>query len=434
MFKKLFGTDGIRGILGDKISSELAFDIGKAVAIVFKREDETDTFVVGRDTRLSCDTLESGLIAGITSVGANVILLGVVPSAVVPFSIKHHKANAGIMITASHNTSEYNGFKFFNGNGFKISEEQEDHIEHVISNSSDYFSVKFKNLGRITKSRVSVRKYVKFIRDELKLCKKTRVCFDCANGCASGIIKEIFKNYTYMSFNSLPNGLNINANCGANHIEELQKIMEVGDFDVGFSFDGDADRVRVVLRGGEIVSGEDITYLLVKFNNYSSVTTTKMSNMALIHALEKEDIPCFITDIGEKAILNTMLENNSRLGTENNGHYLLLDKTTSSDGILIAAEVLSVYETDNSLAVPFKPYHQLEKAIPVKNKNEIIRNCGLLKTIEICESLLFEDGRILVRPSGTEEVVRILVEGEKPQIVEKVMKKLEEAVEMSKQC
>ncbi len=412
MFKKLFGTDGIRGIWKNQISPELAFDIGKAVAIIFERENETNTIVIGKDTRLSCDTLETALISGIMSMGTNVILLGVVPTAVIPFSITYYKANSGIIITASHNPGEHNGFKFFNGNGFKISEEQENHIEHIMANSCDYAIKNYNNLGQITRSRASIRKYIQFIKDELKACKKIKVCFDCANGCASEIIKEIFKEYDCTFFNCYPNGLNTNLKCGANNIEEINKIMEVGDFDIGFSFDGDADRVRVALRGGKIISGEEIAYLLTKYNDLTSLVTTKMSNMALVNLLEKEDIPCIIVDIGEKAVLTGLLENNAVLGAENNGHYILMNKTTSSDGILVAAQIISIYETNNNLETPYSPYFQLEKSIQVKDKENVMKNPSLLKTIELCESLLAEKGRILVRPSGTEDVIRILVEGE----------------------
>lgn len=430
MFKRFFGTDGIRGAWRDKISPELAFDIGKAAAIIFKRDDERNTLIIEKDTRLSCDVLESALIAGITSMGVNVVLLGVVPSVVISFAVKYHKANAGIMITASHNSAENNGFKFFNGNGFKIFEEQENHIEHLIANSSDYPYVKFNELGKIIRSRASVKKYVKFIRSEIKVCKKTKICIDCANGCASEIVKEVFKDYDCVCFNALPNGLNINLNCGTNHMDELKKIMEVGDFDIGFSFDGDADRVRVVLRGGKIISGDIITYLLVKYNNLTSLVSTKMSNMALCHCLEQEDIPCFIVDIGEKAILKTMLENNSFLGAENNGHYILSEKLNSSDGILVAAQILSTYETNRDLKVPFSLYSQLEKSIYTRNKNRVLKDCRLLKNIELCESLLSEKGRLLVRPSGTEEVIRVLVEGENPDIVNKVMQNLTKTIEL----
>lgn len=429
MFKKLFGTDGIRGKWKDVISPELAFDIGKAVAIIFEREGEINKLIIGKDTRLSSDTLESALISGITSMGTNVINLGVVPTAVIPFAIKYHKANAGIMITASHNPKEHNGFKFFNGNGFKISEEQENHIEYIIANSSDYISSNYDQLGTIIHSRNAVKNYVKFIRDELKVCKKTKVCFDCANGCAFEIIKKIFKGYNCKYFNDSPNGININFKCGANNIEELQKIMKSEDFDIGFSFDGDADRVRVALKGGKLISGEDIIYLLTKYNDLKSVVTTKMSNMALYNVLEKEDIPCFIVDIGENPILSGMLENNSFLGGENNGHYILLTKTTSSDGIFIASQILSIFETNEYLETPFEPYFQLEKNIYVKNKMEIIKNKSLQKTIDICESFLPENGRILVRPSGTEEVIRILVEGENKNLVIKITEILNSAVE-----
>lgn len=429
MFKKLFGTDGIRGKWKDIISPELAFDVGKAVAVVFKREGEINKLIIGKDTRLSSDTLESALISGITSMGANVINLGIVPSAVIPFAIKYHKANAGIMITASHNPKEHNGFKFFNGNGFKISEEQENHIEHIIANSCDYICSNYDQLGTIIHSRNAVKKYIKFVRDELKVCKKTKVCFDCANGCASEIIKEIFKGYNCKYFNNSPNGININFKCGATYVEELQNIMKSEDFDIGFSFDGDADRVRVALKGGKLVSGEDIIYLLTKYNDLKSVVTTKMSNMALYNALEKEDIPCFISDIGENYILSSMLENNSFLGGENNGHYILFNKTTSSDGIFIASQILSIYETNKYLETPFEPYFQLEKAVPTKNKMDIIKNPSLQKTIDICESFLPENGRILVRASGTEEVIRILVEGENKNLVTKITENLSNVIE-----
>ncbi len=424
MFKKLFGTDGIRGTWGEKISPELAFSIGKAVALIFERENEKNTIIIGKDMRLSCDTLESALIAGITSMGTNVIDIGIVPTAAVPFSIAYYNVNAGLMITASHNPAEHNGFKFFNGNGFRISGEQESHIEHIIANSCDYVGVNYNKLGRVKHNTDSVKSYIKFIRKELKISKNIKICFDCANGCASEIIEEIFKGYNFRAFDNEPTGLNTNLGCGATHMEELKKIMEVGDFDMGFSFDGDADRVRIALRGGEVLSGEDIIYILTKYNKLKSVITTKMSNMALVNCLEKEGIKCVVVDIGESAVLQGLLENNAILGGENNGHYILLNKEPTSDGILISAQIASVFEKNKGLEVPFEPYAQFEKAVEIKNKNEVIKNPMLKDKINLCESLLAEKGRILIRQSGTEEVIRVLVEGEEKSLVAEVGEEL----------
>ncbi len=420
MFKKLFGTDGIRGEWANKITPELAFEIGKAVAIIFEREGENNSIVVGKDTRLSCDVLESALISGITSMGTNVIKIGVVPTAVVPFSISHYKVNAGIMITASHNASNNNGFKFFNGNGFRISDEQESHIEHIISNSMDYASAPFDKLGKIITSCSSVRAYIKYIRNELKFFKPLKICLDCANGSSSYIAKKIFKGYNCKFISSKPDGLNINSKCGATSISNLIEAMKTKKYDIGFSFDGDADRVRVVLNEGKVVDGENVIYHLTKYNNYSSIVTTKMSNMALILELENNGINCVITDIGESAVIQGLLESSSYFGGENNGHYIILNKTTCSDGLLIAAQILSILDNNPNLSVPYIPFCQYEKAIQVKNKNDIINNSFIKDKIELCESLLEENGRILVRPSGTEEVIRILVEGKDEKLVNEI--------------
>lgn len=429
MKNKLFGTDGVRGIWKEEITPELAYEIGKAVSIVFERENENNLIVVGKDTRLSCDTLISALVAGITAMGTDVIILDVVPTACVPFSIKYHKANAGIMITASHNPAEHNGIKFFNGNGFKISEEQEQHIEYIISNSSDYVLKNYYQLGRITHSRKSVKEYINFAKKQLKTCKKMKICFDTANGCASEIVKEIFKNFDIAVYNCAPNGLNTNLCCGANNIDILQKYMKTADFDIGFAFDGDADRVGVVLKGGRVLSGEEVIYNLSKFYSGEKIVITKMSNMALYNLLKKEGVDCIITDVGEKFVLKAQLENNINLGCENNGHYTMLDMSTTSDGILAAVRLLTIFSCCGNLEFDYKPYYQLQKNISVKNKFEIMNSSNFKKTLDVCESLIMENGRILVRPSGTENMIRILVEGEDKKLVNEIMEELKNVIE-----
>ena len=428
MQSKLFGTDGIRGIWKEEITPLLAYEIGKAVSVVFEREGEENLIVVGKDTRLSCDCLVSALCAGITAMGTNVILLDVVPTACVPFSIKFHKANAGVMLTASHNPAEHNGFKFFNGNGFKISEEQENHIEYIIKNTCDYVLVNHDKIGRIEHSRKSVKEYVHFLKKQLKSCKKIKVCFDTANGCASEIIKETFKNFDHTILNCKPNGLNTNLGCGANHIEVLSAYMKDSDHDIGFAFDGDADRVNVCLCGGKVVSGEEVIYQLAKFYKGEPIVITKMANMALYNLFQKEGRTSIITDVGEKPILTEMLGNNINLGCENNGHYMLLDLTTTSDGILAACKILSILGMTGNLNSPYEPYYQRQKNVKVKDKLSVINSTEVKNCIDLCEGLILEDGRILVRPSGTESMIRILVEGKNKNLVDEIADKLIETI------
>ena len=383
MKNKLFGTDGVRGIWKEEITPELAYEVGKAVSIVFERENEENLIVVGKDTRLSCDCLISALVSGITAMGTNVIILDVVPTACVPFSIKYHKAHAGIMITASHNPAQPNGIKFFNGNGFKISDEQESHIEYIISNSSDYVLKNYYELGKVLYSRKSVKEYVNFAKKLLKNCKKLKICFDTANGCACEVVKDIFNNFDITIFNASPNGINTNLCCGANNISALKKYMKIADFDIGFAFDGDADRVGVVLKGGKELSGEEVTYFLHKFYSGEKVVITKMHNMALYNLLQKEGTDCIITDIGEKHVLKAQLENNISLGCENNGHYTMLDLSTTSDGILAAARLLSIFSNLKSFDFNYKPYYQVQKNIAVNNKLEAINSTSFKKSLDI---------------------------------------------------
>lgn len=429
MQKKLFGTDGIRGIWKEDITPELAYEIGKAVSIVFERENEENLIVVGKDTRLSCDCLTTALCAGITAMGTNVILLDVVPTACVPFSIRYHKANAGVMITASHNPAEHNGFKFFNGNGFKISEEQEDHIEYIIDHNYNYTLAKYNKIGRVISSRKSVKEYVNFIKKQLKPCKKLKICFDTANGCATEIVKDAFKAFDYTIFNGAPNGLNTNLACGANHIDVLSAYMKSDDFDIGFAFDGDADRVGVCLKGGKVLSGEEVIYYLSKFYLGEKIVITKMANMALYNTLKDEGTKCEITDVGEKPVLNALLQNNIKLGCENNGHYIMLDLTTTSDGILSAARLLSMMSCMGELKSNYKPYYQVQKNIVVCDKNYVMQSTNLKNTIDVCDSLIMESGRILVRPSGTENLIRILVEGLDKELVDEISETLCKTIE-----
>lgn len=428
MIKKYFGTDGVRGEFGKFITPKLAFELGKASAQVFERENSRNVVIVGRDPRLSSQLLESALVSGLVSMGTDVILLGVVPTAVVPFSIPFHKACGAIMITASHNKATDNGFKFFNGNGFRISVEQENRIENLISHRTRKIN-KFNELGKVFNDEISVKNYVKMIRNELKHgCENIRVCLDCANGASSELAKQIFAGCRCEFVAANPNGININDNCGAIHISNLASKMKTGNFDIGFAFDGDADRVRVVMPSGKELSGEEIIYILAKYNNFKSIVTTKMTNIALVSRLEEEGISCNVVGIGESEVLRGLLETKSLFGGENNGHYLLLEKGESSDGLLSCAQIMSIFAKDGGFKIPFKLYPHFESNVSVKEKHKVMESDVLKTKIELCESLLGEKGRILVRASGTENVIRILVEGENEALLHEIGETLEEVV------
>lgn len=428
MLKKYFGTDGIRGKFGKEITPKLAYEIGRAAAQVFNRENAENVIIVGKDNRLSSASLESALVSGITAMGTNVILLGVVPTAVVPFSIPFHKACGAIMITASHNPSTDNGFKFFNGNGFRISTEQENRIENLLAHKTRKIKP-YNELGNVITKRESVENYIKMVRHELKNgTENIKVCIDCANGASSELAKEIFSGCSCQFISSKPNGTNINDSCGAIHLENLKNELKSGNFDLGFAFDGDADRVRVVLGNGNELSGEEIIYLLAKYNNFKSIVTTKMSNIALSIQLEKENIACNTVGIGENEVICGLLETKSLFGGENNGHYLFLEKGESSDGLIACAQLMSIFALTKNFNVPFKLFPHFESAVHVKNKNEVMESKNLENKIELCESLLGENGRILVRASGTESVVRILVEGEDEKLIAEIGETLEKEI------
>ena len=426
MQSKLFGTDGIRGIWKDTISPELAFQVGKAVSKVFERKNEKNIIVIGKDTRLSCDSLVSAISSGIVASGTDVILLGVVPTALVPFAIKHHRAVGGIMITASHNPAEHNGIKFFNGNGFKISEEQERKIEYLMSFDNEINP--YDKLGQIVFDTKSVEDYINNLKKIVENAPKIKICFDVANGCAKEIVKKAFDNFDIELINDNPNGLNTNLNCGANHIDVLSEYMKGKNFDIGFSFDGDADRVNVCLKNGEILASEEVIYFFTKYYTKNQVIITNMANSALNALFIKEGVDFKVVDVGEKAVLTGLLENNFLLGCENNGHYMMLNENTTADGIISVAKILNIYEKIIAERGKYKPYYQTLLNVSVNNKMETMSSKILKNKIELCESLILETGRILVRPSGTESVIRVLVEGENKKLCDEIAKEITETI------
>ena len=239
----------------------------------------------------------------------------------------------------------------------------------------------------------------------------------------------MFKHYKTTIYNYSTNGLNANLACGANHIETLQNYMESNEeFDIGFAFDGDADRMQVVLKGGQILSGEEVIYFLSKYYKNQKIVVSKMTNFGLYDLLSKEGIKCVTCGIGEKNVMNTLLENNLHLGCENNGHYTLLDKTPTSDGILSAIKILSIFATRGNLNCKYKPYYQITKNIKVKDKNFVMKSSLLRNCLDVCESLISDMGRILVRASGTENLIRILVEGKNKKMVDEIMEEISKTI------
>lgn len=428
--KKLFGTDGVRGIANLELTCELAIKIGQAAAKVLTNgTTDKPKILIGKDTRISSDMLESALFAGICSCGAEAISLGVVPTPAVAYLIKKYKADAGIMISASHNSYEFNGIKLFDKNGHKLPDEIENKIEKLIEKDNFAPSTPLIGdaIGRITKCDTALDDYTDYIANTVKsFPRKLKIAVDCANGSASATAEMLFKklNADVTIISSSPNGININDNCGSTHLENLKKYVTDNKCDVGIAFDGDADRCLAVDETGEIMDGDIILAICAKSlkekgklkNN--TLVATIMSNMGLKKFCLKNGIEFSQTKVGDRYVLERMLESDYSLGGEQSGHVIFLDYSATGDGQLTAVQLINILANSElkasdlrelikkypqkSLNVNIKPY-QKGMAAKSKNINDYIKNI----TDE-----LGEKGRIVLRESGTEPKIRIMFEHE----------------------
>ena len=425
---KLFGTDGIRGIANEyPMTTEVALNVGRAIAYLSKRKGHTPRIIIGKDTRLSGDMFEGAIISGICSMGVNAISVGVMPTPGIAFLTHDMRADAGIVISASHNPSQDNGIKIFNNEGFKLSDEKENQIEELIfANNMDKLHPVPKEMGKLSRMDDAAGRYVDFLKSTFPQeinPEGMKVVLDCSNGATYHVAPEVFAELgveVTTLFNQ-PDGKNINLNCGSQHTEALTAEVLRQKADVGFAFDGDGDRVIAVDDKGNVLTGDRMlavcSVILKKEgklkNNF--VVRTVMSNLGLSVAFQKLGIDSVFAQVGDRFVLEEMLARDAIIGGEDSGHLIFLQHHTTGDGLITALQVLAAMKKENKLlsglASIMKVFPQMLINIDVKRKPKIETMPEIMAAIKKAEKALGDKGRVLVRYSGTQNMCRVMVEG-----------------------
>lgn len=429
MTRKLFGTDGIRGVANvEPMTGELAMQLGRAIAHIFKDVEGKHRIVVGKDTRLSGYMLETALASGICSMGADVWLVGPLPTPGIAFITTSMRANAGVVISASHNPYYDNGIKIFSHNGFKLPDEMERRIEELIlSNHLDSLRPTASSIGKAHRIDDAIGRYVVFLKNTFPNYLKLdglRIALDCANGAAYKVGPMVFEELgaEVIPIGVEPNGENINANCGSLHPEVVSRVVIEKGADIGMALDGDADRIVFVDRYGNTVDGDHILaicgieFLSENKLKKNTIVTTVMSNIGLDRAIERAGGKVVRTRVGDRYVVEEMVRGDYNLGGEQSGHTIFLDYNTTCDGILTALQVLAIMKKKerplDELAKVMESYPQVLYNVEVREKKDISLIPEMEKRIKEIEKELGNEGRILVRYSGTEPLLRIMVEGE----------------------
>jgi len=425
---KLFGTDGVRGIANTELTGRLAYELGRAGAYVLTKETyHTPKILVGMDTRISGDMLEAALTAGICSVGAHAILAGIVPTPAVAYLVRKYKLDAGIVISASHNPVEYNGIKFFNSEGYKLRDELEDEIENIVLNEKDCLPKPTGEfIGTKSIAEEALDDYIDFLAaaGSVKL-NGIKVAIDCANGASykAAPISLLKLGADICIIHNEPDGNNINLNCGSTHMESLQKFVVENEADIGFAFDGDADRCLAVDENGNLIDGDKILAicgLYLKENGRlkgDTVVGTIMSNMGLSVMGSKYGINIEQANVGDRYVIEKMLDGGYCLGGEQSGHIIFHDYNTTGDGIVTAIQLLTVLKEKgvkaSELANVMDVYPQVLVNAKIKNeyKTTYMENAEVREAVIELEKKFEGQGRVLIRPSGTEPFVRVMIEG-----------------------
>lgn len=444
---KYFGTDGVRGVANVELDALLAFKIGAAAAYKLTQEHPGGgkaKLLIGKDTRISSDMLESALVAGICSVGADVELLGVIPTPAIAYLTIKHKADAGIVISASHNSFEYNGIKIFAGSGYKLSDELEAEIEALIDDFESIPKMSHEKLGRVLKSAIDpVVEYTDHVAETIRGdLSGLRVAVDCANGASSTTITRLLRQLECAADVRFyePDGVNINDGCGSTHLANLKERVKNGDFDLGVAFDGDADRCLVVDETGEELDGDRIMAVCaarMKRSNRlagNAFVATVLSNMGLEAYAKSQGIELIRANVGDRYVLEQMLAGGYILGGEQSGHVIFLEYASTGDGQLTAVQFMHILKESgkkcSEIAAEVVPFPQvmLNVRVPNDQKKTIAALPAVKAAIEKAEAELGE-GRILVRPSGTEALVRVMVEGKDAALVDKMAKTVANTIE-----
>jgi len=426
---RLFGTDGVRGIANSELTCEMALKIGRAAAMVLTDGNHRHPkILIGKDTRLSSDMLENALTAGLCSVGANVVQLGAVPTPAVAFLVGKYKADAGVMISASHNPCEFNGIKIFSGDGYKLPDALEEQIEAIVLDQTVTPQCPTGgDVGSVSFSEHTVRDYVNHIKSTVPFALDgMKIALDCANGSASRTAELLFTELgaTCYMLSDKPNGTNINDDCGSTHMENLMTFVKENHLDAGVAFDGDADRCLAVDEKGQLVDGDFLMAICAadmksrgKLAKNAAVGTI-MTNLGFIRFCEENGMKFAATKVGDRYVLEEMLLEHYNFGGEQSGHIIFLDFATTGDGELTAAQLLSILHRReanlSSIATLMTRYPQVIVNVPVsaEGKLRFYTDAEVKASIEKAKATLGDNGRILVRPSGTEPLLRVMVEGE----------------------
>lgn len=425
--RKYFGTDGVRGVANTELTCDLAYKLGRAGGYVLAQGKDKVKVIVGKDTRVSGDMLEAALVAGLMSVGCDVVTVGVIPTPGVAYLTKKYEADCGVVISASHNPVEYNGIKFFNKDGYKLDDAVELEIEGYIDNIEkvDYHPVG-ENVGRKIFVHNAQRDYIDYLKSIVNVdFKGLKVVLDCANGAAYKVAPTIFSELgaNVVTINSEPDGNNINDKCGSTHPEKLQEDVVKHKANLGLAYDGDADRLIAVDENGNIVDGDHIMVLsAIHLKNkgklaQDTLVVTVMSNIGLTIAAKEHGINLATTAVGDRYVLEEMKNSGYNLGGEQSGHMIFLDYNTTGDGVLsslvLAQIVLEEGKNLSELAAVMTQYPQVlvNARIKNENKNKYMEYPEIKYEIERIEKLLDGCGRVLIRPSGTEPLVRVMLEG-----------------------
>ncbi|NLC96286.1 MAG: phosphoglucosamine mutase [Erysipelotrichaceae bacterium] len=433
---RYFGTDGIRGRANIELNAKRAFDVGRYLGYYFSKSGR-GKILIGKDTRLSSSMFENAIAAGITSSGSDVYLIGYCPTPTIAYLSKNKDFDCGVMISASHNPFYDNGIKIFSHEGVKLSSDIENLIEDYIDTQEGVEYKTDKDIGRVIDYHSGLDLYLDWLKIQYPLdLTGFNIAIDCANGSASTTAKQLLEslNANCTVIHNDPNGININTKCGSTHPEELQNLMRSDEYDIGFAFDGDADRLIGVDSNGDLLTGDHILYICGKYlkeNNQlvkNTVVTTVMANLGLLKSFENEGISYVSTQVGDKYVYEEMLKSGFIFGGEQSGHIIFSDHLTTGDGLLTALNLLLVMKSKNQnileLSKGIKIYPQLLTNIKVENKEEAMNDEEINKEINKVREELGDNGRILVRPSGTEPLVRVMVEAESDETCEKMVKRI----------
>ena len=440
---KYFGTDGVRGVANSELTPELAFKLGRAGGYVLTKDaKDKPKILIGRDTRISGEMLEGALVAGLLSIGAEVMRLGVISTPGVAYLSRVMNADAGVMISASHNPVQDNGIKFFGPDGFKLTDEQEAEIEALLDAEDTLPRPVGADIGSVSDYFEGGQKYISYLKQTVEEdFLNIHVALDCAHGATSSLATHLFADLEadISTMGSSPDGLNINEGVGSTHPEKLAAFVLERGADVGLAFDGDGDRLIAVDEKGQIVDGDQIMFIIGKYLslkgrlNKNTIVSTVMSNMGFYKALEENGLTSVKTAVGDRYVVEEMRANDYNLGGEQSGHIVFLDFNTTGDGLLTGIQLVNIMKATgkrlSELAGEMKIFPQKLVNVRVTDKHAVTENEKVAEVIAAVEAEMNGNGRILVRPSGTEPLVRVMVEAATVQDCENYVNRIADVVQ-----